>query len=109
MGSRFIAPTNNTTRVIDVTNAVVVFDGGNLSGPFTNEVRLLRNNVITNKSPNRLTMNINVQNGLFTGKVVEPGTDHTNSFKGALLQDLDAGGGFFLGTDQSGSVVFGSP
>jgi hypothetical protein len=109
VGSRYTAPTNTNTRVIDVTNAVVVFDGGNLSGPFTNNVRLLRNNVITNKSPNNLTMSINVQNGLFVGSVVPPGTDHTNSFKGALLQDLDAGYGFFLGTDQSGSVFFGSP
>jgi hypothetical protein len=41
---------------------------------------------------------------VFSGRVKEPGTTHINTFKGAFLQDQASGYGFFLGTNQSGSV-----
>jgi hypothetical protein len=106
-GSRYTAPTNATTRVIDVTNAIVVFEGGNLSASFTNHVTLKQNNEITNHSQNRITMSITRSNGLFSGSVKVPGIARTNTFKGAFLQDLDSGYGYFLGTNQSGGVFIG--
>jgi hypothetical protein len=108
-GSRYVPPTNSTTRVIDVTNAVVIFDGGNLAAAFTNEVTLTPSNRVINGGPSSLSMSITRSNGLFSGSVKVPGTTRTNTFKGALLQDLDSGYGYFLGTNQSGSVFLAPP
>ena len=44
-----------------------------------------------------------------SGTVKVPGTTRTNTFKGAILQDMDSGYGYFLGPSQSGSVFFGAP
>jgi hypothetical protein len=106
-GSRYVAPTNSATRVINLTNGIVYFEGGNLTGPFTNVVALVATNRVLNGSSNALTVNLTVSNGTFTGKVTVPGTTRTNTFKGAVLQDADSGYGFFLGTNQSGRVFFG--
>jgi hypothetical protein len=54
-------------------------------------------------------MSITRSNGVFSGSVKVPGTTRTNTFKGAFLQDLESGYGFFLGTNQSGSVFIGAP
>jgi hypothetical protein len=106
-GARYTPPTNATTRVIQVTNGVVIFDGGNLSEPFTNLVRLTPTNRVINDSANSMTLSLTLSNGTFSGSVKVPGTTRTNAFKGALLQDQDSGSGYFLGTNQSGHVFFG--
>jgi hypothetical protein len=106
-GSRITAPPNRTTRVINVTNGAVVFEGGNLASSFTNFVELTEANKVTGPASNRMTFTLNVTNGLFSGNVVTPDRTRTNTFKGAILQDLDTGHGYFLGTNQSGRVTFG--
>jgi hypothetical protein len=103
-GARYTAPSPNTNQVIALTNGFVVFEGGNLTGAFTNEVTLTETNRVINDSANALNFIINVTNGTFTGNVQVPGTHKTNTFKGALLQDQAIGSGFFLGTNQSGRV-----
>ena len=108
-GSLFFAPTDANTRVIALTNGIVFFDGGNLSGPFTNQVTLTSANQIISTNVNKLSMSITLSNGIFSGSVKVPGVARTNNFKGALLQDVNAGHGYFLGTNQSGTVFFGEP
>jgi hypothetical protein len=95
--------------VINLTTGIVWFEGGNLTTPFTNNVTLTTSNRVINGSANKLTLSITTANGLFSGSVNVPGTARTNTFKGALLQDTDAGYGYFLGTNQSGRVFFGAP
>jgi hypothetical protein len=106
-GSRYTAPTNANTRVIALTNGVVWLDGGNLSAPFTNQVTLTSSNRVI--STNKMSLNIIAADGTFSGSAKVPGTARTNSFKGALFQDANAGYGYFLGTNQSGRVVFEAP
>src|SRR5204863_7909029 len=105
-GSRYTAPTNADTRMIDLTNGVVWFQGGNLSAPFTNSVTLTSSNHVINNSANSLTMTLNTANGMFSGNVTVPEAARTNMFKGVVLQDAEAGFGYFLGTNQSGEVMF---
>jgi hypothetical protein len=107
-GSLYVRPPAGT-RVINLINGQVVFDGGNLPHTFTNVVRLTTNNQVFNFSANFLNFNIALSNGTFTGSVKVPGTTRTNAFKGALLQDATAGYGWFLGTDESGSVSLQAP
>jgi len=106
-GSRITAPANRTTRVINVTNGAVVFEGGNLAAAFTNLVELTEANKVIGPASNRMSFVLNVTNGVFSGNVVTPDRTRTNTFKGAILQDLDTGHGYFLGTNQSGRVTFG--
>jgi hypothetical protein len=108
-GSRYVAPTNANTRIIGLTNGIVFFSGGNLSAPFTNQVTLSSGNQVISTKANKLSMNFTVSNGVFSGSVKVPGAARTNNFKGALLQDVSAGYGFFLETNQSGAVFFGEP
>jgi hypothetical protein len=103
IGSLYSEPAAGT-RVINLINGQVVFDGGNLPFGFTNVVRLTTNNTVFNFSANSLSFFITLSNGTFTGSVKVPGRSRTNAFKGALLQDRSAGYGWFLGTDESGSV-----
>jgi hypothetical protein len=50
-------------------------------------------------------MGISVGNGLFRGKVVDPSTGKAGSFSGVVLQKLNAGYGFLLGTNLCSEVV----
>jgi hypothetical protein len=108
-GSRYTPPPNSYARVIDLTNGIVWFKGGNLRVPFTNIVTLTSSNRMLNGSANSLTMSVAASNGVFTGSVKVPGTTRTNTVKGVVLQDLGAGYGYFLGTNQSGEVTLEPP
>jgi len=103
-GSRYTAPSPNTNQLMALTNGTVVFEGGNLSESFTNEITLTETNNVINDGANGLKFIINLINGTFSGKVQVPGTLKTNTFKGALVEDQAIGSGFFLGTNQSGRV-----
>jgi hypothetical protein len=106
-GSRYTQPAGLTNRVIHLTNGVVSFEGGNLSAPFTNLVSLTLSNRVINASSNTLSLSLTLSSGLFSGSATVPGTRQNVWFKGALLQNMDVGYGYFLGTNQSGSVYFG--
>ncbi len=98
-----------TNRVLQIDMGTVTFEGGNLAGAFTNLATLGAKNKLTNLTTNQpLIFNITVPTGLFTGsvKVNDSGVDRKLIFKGALLQRQNLGGGFFLGTDESGPVRF---
>ncbi len=107
-GARYKAPTNTTTRVIEMTNGVVIFEGGNLGVPLTNAVMMtITNKVMDLSLSNKLSLSLTVSNGAFAGSVTQPGLTRSNLFKGVLLQDENSGYGYFLGTNRSGRVRFG--
>jgi hypothetical protein len=96
------------------TNGVPVLDlpgqvwlaNGNLAGSFTNQIALDSANKVT--SPNAtLKMAVTTASGLFKGSVANPVTGKAISFNGVVLQKQNFGGGFFLGTNQTGRVFFG--
>ena len=89
-GARYTPPTNTTSRVIQMTNGVVMFEGGNLNLSLTN----------------KLSLSLTVSNGVFTGGLTEPGLTRSNLFRGVLLQDESSGYGYFLETNRSGRVLF---
>jgi cyclophilin family peptidyl-prolyl cis-trans isomerase len=104
-GSKFIPP-SSAEKVVDLSDAIVGFIGGNLGVDFTNSVTLGADSKIVNNSANKLTLNISKATGLFTGTVIPPGEAATVRFKGAILQNSLKGGGFFLGTNAAGRVLF---
>src|SRR6266542_1522166 len=108
LGSRYVSP-GTTNRVLDFTNGLVAFDGGNLLEPFTNRVTLSANNKITNLDTNELTLAITLSSGLLKGSATDPASGKAIVFKGAVLQRQNYGAGYFLGTNQNGRVFFGPP
>ena len=93
----------NGVRVLSLTNGVATFEGGNLSQSITNQFWLGTNNLVTGS--NKLSLKITTTSGLFQGGFINPATGKSNSFSGALLQKQNAGYGYFLGTNQTGSVT----
>jgi hypothetical protein len=52
-----------------------------------------------------MSLKLSPTTGLFTGSMLNPVTGKPVPFQGALLQKLDTGYGFLLGTNQSTPVV----
>lgn len=105
-GSRYTAPAAGE-RVLNLTSAVLAFEGGDLPEPVQCEIELSTDNKVTNLSTNKLTVTITPATGLFGGSLVHPVTGKAIPFKGALLENANGGGGYFLGTNASGRVQFG--
>jgi hypothetical protein len=91
---------------LDLTDGVIVFSGGNLAVPLTNEVMLTTANQFTNLGPNPMALTLNLTNGLLSGWFTVPGlVGKTNVFNSVLLQGWDEADGYFLGTNQSGQML----
>ncbi|TAK91640.1 MAG: hypothetical protein EPO07_19680 [Verrucomicrobia bacterium] len=103
LGSAYISPTTN--RVVALTNGVMAFLHGNLVQSITNNVLLSSNNAIVNLSSNKLSAKITLSTGLLAGSVTDTNTGKAIPFSGVLLQKMNAGYGYFLGTNQSGEVL----
>lgn len=108
LGSRYVAPSNSTTRVLALTNGAAILTGGNLSQAWTNDFILGSNNRVTNTSPNKFSTTLSLGTGLFKGSFLDTNVARTASFSGALLQKSTNGFGYFLGTNQSGRVLIES-
>ncbi len=95
----------NGVRVLNLTTGRVWLAEGNLPSEFSNQFALSAKNQVTSTNKN-LTLTINTTSGLFQGSVKNPyaAKAQTLSFKGALLQKQNLGGGYFLGTNQIGYV-----
>jgi hypothetical protein len=105
LGSTYQVPPAGVP-VLDLSNAVVMLEGGNLSSPLLSEVALSTLNKIsvTSSNTNQLTLTITLASGLLNGSFLNPDTRKPSPIKGVVLQKQNGGAGFFLGTNQSGRV-----
>jgi IgA Peptidase M64/Divergent InlB B-repeat domain len=106
MGSRYVPPPRNG-KVLGFTEGTVQLSSGELGHGITNLISIAANNRVTNLSSNKLSLVFTPSTGLFRGTVVDPAGAKSRaiSFSGAVLQNTNAGKGFFLGTNQSGTVL----
>ena len=95
-------------RLLRLTEATVLFSGGNLSQRWTNAVVLGPRSTITNANPNSLAMTFRLSSGLFRGRFLAPDESEAVLFKGVAFQKANYGSGYFLGTNQSGRVSLGA-
>jgi hypothetical protein len=103
-GSRFAPPVSSSSRVLAMTNGVLVLSGGELSQNSTNGIALGVDNHVTNLSSNQLALTLNAGTGLFKGAFFDFPANKTVTFSGVVLQKSVTGAGFFLGTNASGKV-----
>ncbi|MFO1487034.1 MAG: hypothetical protein U1F65_01015 [Verrucomicrobiota bacterium] len=99
VGSAFVEP------AVKSTNGAVVVEGGNLSQPVTNSFGLNSSLKVPKQGANQFSFSLTKSNGVFQGSELMPINVNTK-FQGVLLQKLEAGYGFFLGTNRSGQVKF---
>jgi hypothetical protein len=104
IASRYVF--TNGVPVLNMSTGQVWLANGNLAESFTNQVILATNNKVTGIGTNKLSLNITTSSGLFNGSVTPPG-GKVISIHGVVLQKQQYGGGFFLGTNQSGRVWMG--
>lgn len=92
--------------LVNWNNGQIVLAHGNLLDSITNNLSIDLNSKIT--GTNKLVLSFTTATGLFHGSVLNPDTGKPITINGALLQKQDAGYGYFLGTDQTGSVTLES-
>jgi hypothetical protein len=102
--------TSTNKPLLELTNGIVLLEGGNLSAPITNHVVLSTNNTITvtnaAEKTNKLALTINTKTGTFSGSFANPAnTKQTITVNGVLLQNRTNAQGYFLGTNQSGVMI----
>ena len=93
--------------LLDLTNASIVLDGGNLPFATTNTVTLASNGKIKTtgdaENTNNLVLTINKAVGSISGSFQDPlNPTRTVKVNGVLLQGETNAVGYFLGTNQSG-------
>ncbi len=102
VGSAYVKPPVTTS------NGAVVLSGGNLSSPITNIFVLKPNLTVANQGANKFHLTLSKNDGMFRGheNTVTAPANWTADFRGVLLQKMGVGAGFFLGTNESGSVWY---
>jgi uncharacterized lipoprotein YddW (UPF0748 family) len=106
-GSRHLRPATGQ-RVLNMTNGTVVAKDGNLPASFSQGFMLRTNNLFQLNLPvaNKLKLSVATGTGLMTGSFVHPNRTNTPTlFYGAFLQDYNHGRGYFICTNQSGSIT----
>src|SRR6266404_1101528 len=89
-GSGYIRP-GNGERILNITNGLVSFTGGNLASAIVNQVSLGTNNRVTNLSSNKLSLTFVLPTGLMKGTVVNSVTLKTLSYNGVVQQSGSPG------------------
>jgi hypothetical protein len=91
--------------LVNWTDGQIILENGNLATAVTNGLSISPNNTIS--GTNNLKLTFTTTSGLFQGSVLNPATGKLIAVKGALLQKQNLGYGYFLGTNQTGSVFLG--
>ncbi len=99
-GERYFVP-SSSGPVFPATTASLIFQYGNLNSTATNVIHFEGNAA---SGTNQVSLNISPSSGLFKGKFLHSTTQRLTPIQGVVLQNGASGGGFFLGTNQSGRV-----
>jgi hypothetical protein len=93
----------NGVPVLGFTDGLLSLINGDLTQGITNQFGIGPETLATDQSGDKLTFN--TLSGLFRGSVLDPETGKTISVNGVVLQNQNLGAGYFLGTNESGSVL----
>lgn len=106
VGSRYATPASGR-RILNITNAIVSLNDGNLDAPFTTSATLSTRNVLTAASAptNQLRFRFSLSSGSFSGSFTHPSDNKKSTIRGVVLQRAKEARGFFTGTNQTGGVT----
>jgi len=103
-GSRY-APPAFGSAALNFVNASMIFSGGNLSVPSTNNVTVGVNNKITVPGSNNVSLTISAATGQITGTALPSGSAKASAVKGVALQKQNVAAGYMLLTNQSSRIL----
>jgi len=105
IGSRYIIPADKK-QVLSQTNGTITVSGGSLSSDLTKTVKLATKNmfVVSLPNTNQLKASITLATGTFQGSFLI--SNKAKVFIGAVLQEQNFAGGFFVETNGTGTVEF---
>ena len=89
--------------LLGFSDGVLSLAGGNLSHPIDTSVTV---NGTGASGTNGATLKLSASNGTFNGSIMNPANNAKIPFAGVFLQNQNFGAGYFLGTNQSGRVLF---
>jgi hypothetical protein len=93
---------------LNLTNGVTVLQLAQISPALTNHfVLTINSTTVKITSPDKLSMGMSWTTGSFKGTAFNPATGASIPISGVVLKDQNAGFGFFINGDQSGSVFLG--
>lgn len=101
VGSAFFD--TNGLPILGFTNGLLSLTNGDFEQGITNQIVLVPDKESTDQDGAKLIFN--TSSGLFKGSVMNPETSKPIAFNGAVLQNQNIGVGFFLSTNESGSVI----
>jgi hypothetical protein len=104
VGSKFVRRTGSP--VLDLAQARLEIKGGDLLADICSPVSLGADNKAVNSGAEQVSVSFSSSSGTFAGKAIDPSTGLPVAVKGVVLQKLNRGYGFVLGSDQSSQVVF---
>jgi hypothetical protein len=102
-GSRYSRPTG-TQPILNLSEGQLVLSGGDLDQQLIDNVMLGPKNKIVSADGAKLVLSFSASNGSFTGRLTNPSTLGSASFRGVVLQNQNIGNGYFLGPSKSGEV-----
>ena len=113
LGLPVVGSTYNVANkpLLALTNAQVVFYGGNLPFSITNLVTLTSNDtiivpIVEPENTNKLLLTITKPTGAMSGSFANPANPkQTIKLNGVLLQNQTNAAGYFLGTNESGAFL----
>ena len=106
MAGSIYTPPASTNTILALTNATLIFRGGNLAEDATIAVTVLPGSkAVPVEALPKLSLGFTLSSGLFKGSYTptNAGAKAVN-FAGAVLQKSTNAAGHFLGTNQSGNV-----
>ena len=107
LGSSYEPPAGSA--ILNLTNANVIFAGGDLAESIIIPISLDSGSLVTNLGTNEMSLTFSVANGSFHGNVTDPNSSQPFPFNGVVLQSENIGAGYFLGPTQSGEVRVEGP
>jgi hypothetical protein len=105
-GSRYVRP-GAGGNPLGLTEGQVQLAGGFIDPPIVSDFGVGKGNRIVDNSGNQLKLSFTPTTGLFRGSIRDPSSGKPVPFQGAVLQNQNAGYGFFLNGNQSGTVYVG--
>ncbi|MGA3181093.1 MAG: hypothetical protein ABSF38_12175 [Verrucomicrobiota bacterium] len=93
------------TNILKLASSSITLSCGDLSVPLTDPVTLSGKGKKYESADGSLTLTINQTTGLFSGDYEAAGSKARTPLAGVVLQDQSVARGFFLGTNQSGTVL----
>jgi hypothetical protein len=105
VGSIYRANKGPTKRLLDFSEGVLSFSGGNLGAGFTNHVSIGSKDIVTTSNSSSLSLDVAVSKGTFRGRATDPATGLSWPFVGVLMQGQGMGRGYLVGTNATSRLL----